>query len=223
VGDWQRLRYDLYSTVYDFAIGRGYVSAARRRSIELLAPQPGEAVVVVGGGTGLDLCYLPRDLDVRLVDFSPRMIVRAKARAARIGLDVDRVEVADAAALPFPTASFDAAVLHLILAVTERPEATLAEVARVVRPGGRAAVFDKFVPHDGHAGLARRALNVPVSFLFTDLTRRLGALVAHTPFTIVRDEPSLLGGQFRVALLARGADDASAAGGGHAGARIASQ
>jgi phosphatidylethanolamine/phosphatidyl-N-methylethanolamine N-methyltransferase len=200
---WRRLRYDLYSTVYDAAVGRGYVGAARRRSIELLAPAPHEELLIVGGGTGLDLCHLPRETALTLVDFSPRMVAQARRRAARVGFARARLEVADVMALPYASGSFDAAVLHLILAVVERPEDCLSEAARVLRPGGRAVVFDKFVPGDGEAGGVRRLLNVPSRFFFTDITRRLEELIAGSPFRIARQEPSIFAGQFRIALLER--------------------
>jgi phosphatidylethanolamine/phosphatidyl-N-methylethanolamine N-methyltransferase len=203
VSTWGRVRYDIYSSVYDAVVGRGFVGAARRRSLDLLAPAPDEHLIVIGGGTGLDLCHLPRDLPVTLVDYSPGMVAKARRRAARIGLSRARIEVADALALPYEDDSFDVAALHLILAIVERPEDCLAEAARVLRPHGRAVVFDKFVPGDCTPGRARRALNVPSRLFFTDLTRCLEELVVGSPFRIVRQEPSLLGGQFRIALLER--------------------
>ena len=123
-------------------------------------------------------------------DLSPKMVERARRRAADLGLEA-RVEVGDAMRLPYPDASFDAVLLHLILAIVADPRAALQEVARVLRPGGRVAVFDKFVPGDAcRPGLVRRALNVPSRLLFTDLTRCLEPLVAESPFVLVYQEPS---------------------------------
>jgi len=125
-----------------------------------------------------------------------------KRRTGRTRAASFRREVGDATRLPYPDASFDAVVLHLILAIVPEPGACLRETARVLRPGGRVAVFDKFVPGDAcRPGLLRRALNVPLRLLFTDLTRCLEPLVVDSPFVIVHQEPSLLGGQFRIAQL----------------------
>ena len=199
--DWHRLRYDIWSGGYDWFVGIDAVSAARRRSLELLALQPGEDVLIDGCGTGLDLPFVPAGVKVTAFDLSPKMVERARRRAADLGLEA-RVEVADAMRLPYPDASFDAVMLHLILAIVADPHVALQEVARVLRPGGRVAVFDKFVPGEAcRPGLVRRALNVPSRLLFTDLTRCLEPLVADSPFVLVYQEPSLFAGQFRIAQL----------------------
>jgi len=199
--DWHRLRYDIWSGGYDWFVGIDAVSAARQRSLELLALQPGEEVLIGGCGTGLDLPLVPAGVTMTAFDLSPKMVERARRRAADLGLEV-RIEVGDAMRLPYPDASFDAVLLHLILAIVADPRAALQEVARVLRPGGRVAVFDKFVPGDAcRPGLVRRALNVPSRLLFTDLTRCLEPLVAGSPFVLVYQEPSLFGGQFRIAQL----------------------
>lgn len=201
MGDWQRVRYDIWSGGYDWFVGIGPVAAARRRSLELLDLQAGERLLIDGCGTGLDLPFVPEGVDVTAFDLSPRMVARARRRAARLGLTA-RIEVGDATRLPYEDASFDAVLLHLILAIVADPHACLREAARVLRPGGRATVFDKFVPGpDCRPGLLRRALNVPSRLLFTDLTRCLEPLVAASPLAIEHEEPSLLGGQFRIALL----------------------
>jgi SAM-dependent methyltransferase len=206
---WQQLRYDIWSVGYDWFVGIGPVTAARGRSLDILALRPGEDVLVVGCGTGLDLPLLPADVDITGSDLSPRMVEKARRRAVSLGLAA-RLEVADATRLPYPDASFDAIVLHLILAIVPDPDACLREAARVLRPGGRVAVLDKFVPGDDcRPGLLRRALNLPSRLLFTHLTRCLEPLVAASPFVLTYEEPSLLGGQFRIAQL-RLADGATA-------------
>lgn len=201
MADWRTVRYDMWSGGYDWFVGIGPVTAARRRSLDLLALSTGEELLVEGCGTGLDLPLIPDGVRVTGFDLSPRMVERARRRAAALSLEA-RLEVADAARLPYPDASFDAVLLHLILAIVPDPVACLRETARVLCPGGRVAVFDKFVPGGVcRPGLLRRALNVPSRLLFTDLTRCLAPLVADSPFVVLHQEPSLLGGQFRIAQL----------------------
>jgi SAM-dependent methyltransferase len=130
-----------------------------RRSIALLALHPGERVLIVGAGTGLDLPYLPRGVAITAVDLTPAMVEQTRHRAASLGLAVE-ADVMDAQRLAFPPASFDAVILHLVVAVVPDPVACLSEAARVLVPGGRAVVFDKFVPEGQRPSRRRRLANL---------------------------------------------------------------
>jgi phosphatidylethanolamine/phosphatidyl-N-methylethanolamine N-methyltransferase len=197
---WQAARWSLYAPVYD-VIG-GLTRKARRRSFELLDLVPGESVLIVGCGTGLDFEFVPPGVSVDAVDVSPAMAQRAGRRAAEL-LPAARVQVMDATSLDFPDAAFDAVVLHLILAVLPAPAGCVAEVARVLRPGGRAVVLDKFVPGDCRPGRARRVLDKATRVAATSITTCLERLFEDGPLRIDRQEPSMLRGQFRLALLRR--------------------
>lgn len=197
-GRWRAARWSLYAPIYD-AIAN-LTRAARRRSFELLDLQSGERLLVVGCGTGLDFEFVPPGVTVEAVDVSPAMARKAGRRAAQL-LPAARVQVMDATSLDFPDAAFDAVVLHLILAVPPDPAACVREVTRVVRPGGRAAVLDKFVPGDCDPGRARRVLDRAARVAATSITTCLEELFDDGPLVIERQEPSMLRGQFRVALL----------------------
>ncbi|HEU4558039.1 MAG TPA: class I SAM-dependent methyltransferase [Longimicrobium sp.] len=147
-----------------------------------------------------DLRYLPADVHVTATDLTPAMVERTRRRAAQLGRTVD-ARVMDAQALELPDASFDAVVLHLILAVVPDPAAAIREAERVLRPGGRAVVFDKWVPEGRRPSLLRRAANLVASAAATDITRRLGDVLAGTSFVVEHREPTGLGGFFSIALL----------------------
>ncbi|HTW29178.1 MAG TPA: metalloregulator ArsR/SmtB family transcription factor [Acetobacteraceae bacterium] len=97
----------------------------------------------IGTGTGQLLELLARRVDTALgIDASRAMLALARARLGRAGLDHCAVRQADMYCLPLADASFDAAVLQMVLHYAEDPAAALAEAARVLRPGGRLVVAD---------------------------------------------------------------------------------
>lgn len=196
---WNRVRYTLYAPFYDLVVRR--LGRGRRRAIELLNVRPGERVLIDGCGTGLDLELLPRDCLVTAVDLTPAMVEITRARALSLGMQVD-ARVMDAARLDFADGTFDCVLLHLILAVVPDPHSTAREAARVLRPGGRASIFDKFAA--GRPTLARRALNVVTNVVATDITRSLPDVLAGSGLEVVREEPSVFGGVFRVAIAESG-------------------
>jgi phosphatidylethanolamine/phosphatidyl-N-methylethanolamine N-methyltransferase len=196
---WNRLRYTVLAPVYDAAVRRAFESA-RRRSFEILALRPGERVLVVGCGTGLDFPYVPPGVRLTAGDLTPAMVRRAQDRSEALGLVGADVRVLDAHRLDLPDGSFDAVVLHLLLAVVPDPVAAIREARRVLAPGGRVAVFDKFVADGERPSSARRAANVVARVIATDLTRELGPLLRAVGLTIVHNESAGPGGLFRVVL-----------------------
>lgn len=121
----------------------------RRFLVERL-PRDGGHVLDVATGTGLVAAeLLRRGFRVTGLDQSPEMLARARAR---FGERVPLVE-ASAESLPFPDASFDHLTFTYLLRYVDDPGATLAELARVVRPGGTIASLEFGVP----VGLARPA------------------------------------------------------------------
>ncbi len=191
---WNRIRYTIWTPVYDLVARR--LDRARRVAHTLIAIRPEEAVLLDGAGTGLDLDMLPRGARITAIDITPSMIERLRARALRLDLEVD-ARVGNGQQLPFPDASFDVVVLHLILAVIPDPVACIREAERVLRPGGRVSIFDKFAPDGKPLSVIRRIANIFTSVAATDITRSLGPILAATSLRVVRDEPAAFQGLFR--------------------------
>jgi phosphatidylethanolamine/phosphatidyl-N-methylethanolamine N-methyltransferase len=209
---WNRLRYTVWAPAYDLIANAAGFDAARRLSVERLQLAPGNRVLIVGAGTGLDLPHLPPNVGLTAVDVTPAMLKRLEQRAASTRRSVV-TRVMDARQLAFPDLSFDAVVMHLILAVMPEPERGLREAARVLKPGGRIAVFDKFLRDEEQPSLKRRAFNALAKPLFSDLNRRLGPLVAGTPLVIEHDQPIALGGTYRLVTLIKNDSGSRSTGG----------
>ncbi|WP_018478457.1 class I SAM-dependent methyltransferase [Pontibacter roseus] len=196
---WNRLRYTLYLPVYDLIADRVF-RKHRKRSVELLQANPSDAILLLGAGTGLDLPYLQGYTRLTAIDITPGMITKLQQRAERLGIPVD-ARVMNGQQLIFTDNSFDAVILHLIIAVIPDPVACIREVERVLRPGGTVMVFDKFLPDGQRPSQLRRLFNQVASTLFSDINRSIGDIVSHTTLQVELNEPAALGGTFRIVRL----------------------
>ena len=193
-----RLIYRTWAPLYD-AVMRPIYGAARRRSIALLELRPGESVLIPGVGTGLDLPLIPPGLQITGIDLTSQMLARAREKLQ--GREVKLCEM-NAQALEFPDYCFDAVILNLILSVVPDGAAAFREAWRVLRPGGRVVIFDKFLPEESTLSPLRRWLGSAIRLIGTDPNRRLSEILgSQMDLVIDCNEASLLGGQYRILLL----------------------
>lgn len=123
--------------------------AFKQRSFDLLALQPGQQVLDVGCGPGIDTCALAAWVGdsgtVYGVDIDPAMIAEADARAQQQAIGNVRHQLADVLSLPFADQSLDAVRAERLLQVLPdslSPTAVIAEMRRVLKPGGRLLLAD---------------------------------------------------------------------------------
>jgi SAM-dependent methyltransferase len=138
--DQQPARWDEYVAAYE-AVFEPLTNAFAAHALDRLALRPGDRLIDVGAGCGgVALMAAARGADVLAIDASPHMVARIQDRAG--SAQAGRIEAAimDGMALALPDACFDAAIS--VFGVILFPDAALGlrEMARVLRPGGRAAV-----------------------------------------------------------------------------------
>jgi SAM-dependent methyltransferase len=133
-----------------------------------LAPRPDEVVLDLGCGTGNAASIAAsRGARVTGVDPSPRLLDVARADAAAAGLDI-AFSIGDAASLPVPDGSADAIVSVFGVIFAPDAQAAAAEMARVLRPGGR-LVFSAWLREGALAGQARMRARLIAGVLGEDL------------------------------------------------------
>ena len=186
--------YTLLAPIYD-AIVSTATAPMRRDSLQALTTTDGDRVLLAGFGTGLDIPYLPVNVDYFAMDLTAAMLMRARQRLApshRIYL-----HRANVMQMPYADNSFDSVVLHLILAVVAEPHTVLIEAARVLKPGGRLLILDKFL-RPGQRAPMRRLMNLFIRHIATRTDVVFEELLPHSPrLQLISDEPCLAGGWFR--------------------------
>ena len=157
--------YDRWAPVYDFIFGPVF-QRGRQVAIEA-AEKIGGRILEVGVGTGISLQdYSPRNKIVG-VDISASMLEKAHARVKELGLThVEQLAVMDASNLDFVDNSFDVVVAQYVVTTVPKPEATLDEFSRVLKPGGEIILLSRV---SDEAGLRRS-----IEHLVAPAARKLG-------------------------------------------------
>ena len=133
--------YDLMNDVMTLGMHRGW----KRRTAALAAQAMTGPALDVSTGTGdlaLQLAHHPGAEQIVALDLLPEMIALARSRAIRRGAENLQLIVGDALSLPFPTETFACATAGFSLRNMPDVRQAIAEMVRVVRPGGRVALLE---------------------------------------------------------------------------------
>ncbi|WP_068169492.1 class I SAM-dependent methyltransferase [Neokomagataea thailandica] len=141
--------YRRWARVYDTVFGR-VSGMGRKRAVAEVNALPGERVLEVGVGTGLALPFYNQNKRITGIDLSEDMLERARMRVLQKGLtNIDDLVEMDAEATRFEDNSFDIAVAMFVASVVPHPDRLLAELKRIVRPGGHILFVNHFLAQGG--------------------------------------------------------------------------
>jgi demethylmenaquinone methyltransferase/2-methoxy-6-polyprenyl-1,4-benzoquinol methylase len=134
-------RYDVMNDLMSLGLHRAWKAFA----ISIARPRPGERVLDIATGSGDLAAALSRKVlpggEIWITDINRRMLERGRDRLLDSGLAVPAVQC-DGERLPFPAAYFDCVTVGFGLRNMTRKEVALAEMARVLKPGGRLVVLE---------------------------------------------------------------------------------
>jgi phosphatidylethanolamine/phosphatidyl-N-methylethanolamine N-methyltransferase len=175
-----RVAYRRWAGIYDF--GFGLISkVARQAAVAAVNQAPGEKVLEVGVGTGLALPLYAAEKRVTGVDLSAEMLVQARLRAVDLGLrNIDALLEMDAQKTSFADGQFDIAVAMFVASVVPDPRALVAELKRVVKPGGTILFVNHFAAERGPVWWVERAMAPASALLGWHPDFHLGHMFAET-------------------------------------------
>ena len=140
-----------FAAIFDLqmrSMERGFMAEMRR---QMLGDLKGDALEI-GAGTGANFEYYPEGARVTALEPDPFMLRRAETKLAALGRTNIALQLLPAERSPFENASFDTVVSTLVLCTVDDVPRSLAEIRRVLRPGGEL----RFVEHVRGTGLAGR-------------------------------------------------------------------
>jgi len=149
--------YAILSPVYDFLFDKVFYPG-RVAAIDLLEIKPGDRVLEVGVGTGLNLPLYPRDCEVTGIDISEGMLRKADERVRTYGMTNTKLMVMDASKLEFSDNSFDRVIATYVISAVPDPVKTLLEMRRVCKPSGHLVILNHFKSDNPVIGMFERLL-----------------------------------------------------------------
>jgi phosphatidylethanolamine/phosphatidyl-N-methylethanolamine N-methyltransferase len=135
--------YEKLASVYDFVFGPT-LHPGRVRAIQRMGIRPGDRVLEVGVGTGINAGLYPRECAVTGIDLSESMLEKARDRVARKGIRNVRLLEMDAVDLKFADETFDIVYAPYLISVVPDPIGVAREMRRVCRRGGRIVFLNHF-------------------------------------------------------------------------------
>jgi len=174
-----------------FSVMGGYINwHMHQRKAEAFADLSPH-VVELGPGVGANLRYLPSGARLTAIEPNPYMHARLRRAARRLGVELEIRSVVGER-IDLPDASAESVISSLVLCTVSDPAAVLAEIRRILRPGGRFSFAEHVVAHPRTpTRWSQRILRRPWAWVFEGCSceRDLAGLIASAGFTSVDLSP----------------------------------
>jgi len=192
-----RKRYQRMAPLYDRMEARAERRYQPWRN-QLWAKIHGPKILEVGVGTGKNMPYYPRGMQITGIDLTPGMLERARKRAAKLKQNVV-LQLGDVQSLEFPDASFDSAMATFVFCSVPDPVIGLRELARVVKPGGQVILLEHMRSANRVIGAMMDLLNpVVVRMMGANINRQTVENVQKSGLILERVEDMGMGGIFKL-------------------------
>ena len=179
--------YEKLANVYDLAFGP-VLNPGRLRALKRMQLLPGQRILEVGVGTGINATLYPRDCSIVGIDLSPSMLEKARERCRRRDAGHVRLLSMDAAALTFPDRSFDVVYAPYLISVVPDPVKVALEMRRVCRPGGRIVILNHFRSRNPVLSRLERAISPLTKYVGFKADLDMPAFLAQAGLTPVSIE-----------------------------------
>jgi phosphatidylethanolamine/phosphatidyl-N-methylethanolamine N-methyltransferase len=179
--------YEKLANVYDLAFGP-VLNPGRLRALKRMQLLPGQRILEVGVGTGINATLYPRDCSIVGIDLSPSMLEKARERCRRRDAGHVRLLSMDAAALTFPDRSFDVVYAPYLISVVPDPVKVAHEMRRVCRRGGRIIILNHFRSRNPVLSRLERAISPLTKYIGFKADLDMPAFLAQAGLTPVSIE-----------------------------------
>jgi len=196
-----KIIYRRWSKIYDKVFGSNFFNKQGKIEMDLLELAPGEKVLLIGVGTGEDLKFIHKDVQVTATDITEDMLEIARIKAKVLNFRNASILNMDGMNLNFNDGEFDYVVLNLVLSVVPDGNKCLKEAFRVLKPKGKVAIFDKFAKENQSINIGKLLLNKLTMKLGTDINRKFSDISKNINFKTIETRKSIFGGMYKIMIL----------------------
>jgi len=150
--------YEKLAKVYDLTFGPT-LHPGRVQALQRMKMHPGDKLLEVGVGTGINAVMYPKYVDVTGIDFSEHMLEKARERVLRKEMTNIRLLQMDAQDIKFDDDTFDIVYAPYLISVVPDPVKVAREMRRVCKPGGRIIFLNHFLSPNALLSKAERVIS----------------------------------------------------------------